>query len=295
MKIAAIGLLALSGMLWAAPDLNDTFNSLKTATEAKDAEKVKMLAPEAAKEAKEILSKSDNPADVMEFAKGAAEYSEYALSVVAAGSSDAQTTIDLTDLLLAQNNKSKHVDTAAAAYLAALAKQSPAKATAGAVKILAGRPDNEDALYWAASGNSANPGVSGGYAAKLVSVMRSKAKPEGVSEADWDKKKSAMLGAGYYLSGVAAGQQRSWVAADRDLKAAIPLISGNAAMLGPAYFFLGLSNYQLGKLTQDRARMQAGIKYTEQAAGVAGSMQGQAANNLAAMKREMAGPPAGRR
>ena len=163
-----------------------------------------------------------------------------------------------------------------------------AKATAGAQKILAGRPDNEDALYQAASGNAT-------YANKLITVVRAKAKPEGYSEADWEKRKNAMLGAGYYFAGVSAGQRQSWAETDRDLKAALPLISGNPALLGPTYFYLGLANYQLGKLTQDRARMQVGIKYTEQAAGVAGATQGQAANNLNAMKKDMAGPPAARR
>lgn len=287
MRIAAIGLIALSGFVYAAPDLNDTFASLKAATEAKEADKVKTLAPQASKEAKEILAKAGTPADETEFAKGAAEYSDYALSLLAAGASDPQTTIEMMDLLLQQNNKSPHVDTASAQYLAALNKQGAAKATAGAIKILAGRPENEDALYQAAAGNSASPAASGNYATKLVNAMRNKPKPEGVSEADWDRKKTAMLGAGYYFAGAAAAQQRGWVEADRNLKAALPLISGNTAMLGPAYFFLGLANFQMGKLTQDRAKMQAGLKYTEQAAGVGGAMQAQATNNLAFMRKDL--------
>lgn len=291
MKFAAIGMLVLSGMAWAAPDLNDTFTALKTATEAKDADQVKKLAPQAAKEAKDLLSKPDTASDVTEFAKGAAEYSEYALSIVAVGSADPKVTIDLTDLLLEQNNKSKHVDTVAASYLAALNKESAAKATAGAAKILSGRPDNEDALFQQASG-----GNSGAAANKLIAVLKSKAKPEGVSEADWDKKKNGMTGTAYYLLGTQAAQGQRWGDADRNLKAALPLIQGNQALLGPTYFFLGVANYQLGKLTQDRAKMQQGITYTQQSAGIAGAMQGQANNNLAAMKKEMATPAgAGRR
>ncbi|MEQ1948342.1 MAG: hypothetical protein ABL995_14215 [Bryobacteraceae bacterium] len=284
MKFALVGLLALSGMAFAAPDLNDTFAALKTATEGKDVAQVKTLAPQAAKEAKDILSKPDVPMDIAEFAKGAAEYSEYALSIVAIGSGDPKVTVELTDVLLETNNKSKHVDTVAASYLAALNKESAAKATAGAGKILAGRPENEDALFQQASGGS------GAAANKLITVMRTKPKPEGVADADWERKKNAMTGTAYYLLGTQAGQAQRWADADRNLKAALPLIAGNNALLGPTYFFLGIANYQTGKLTQDRSKMQTGINYTQQAAGIAGPMQGQANNNLAAMKKEMAGP-----
>ena len=77
---------------------------------------------------------------------------------------------------------------------------------------------------------------------------------------------------------------------DRDLRAALPLISGQET--GSAYFYLGLANYQLGKLTQDRTKIQQGIKYSEQAAGMPGPMQAQAGKNAQAMKGELAGPAA---
>jgi len=285
MRIAVIGLIALSRMAWAAPDLNTDFDALKVAVEGKDAAKVKALAPAVSKGSRAIITKAEDPADVIEFAKGADEYSEYALSIAAVQASDPQATIDFSDMLLAQNAKSKHVDTVAAAYLAALTKQSAAKATAGAQKILAGRPENEDALYYAASG--ANPGA---YASRLVAVMSKKAKPEGVSDADWAKKKESYLGVGYFYGGAAACARQSWAECDRDLKAAEPLVKGSPQMLGNTYFYLGLANYQLGKLTQDRTKLQAGLKYSQQSAALPGPMQAQANNNVAAMQKELGGP-----
>jgi len=278
-----LSLLVWSGLIWAAPDLNDTFNSLKDAVEKKDVAKVKELAPQASKEAKAIEGQADAAADVKEFAKGANEYSEYALSIIAAQGGDDAATIELTDLLLAQNNKSKHVDTAAPAYLAALSKQGATKAAAGAQKILAGRPENEDALYTLAPSNAS-------YATKLISVMRAKAKPEGVSDSDWQKKKDFMIGGGYYFAGINAASRQSWGESDRNLKAAEPLIRGNSQMLGIAYFYLGVANYQIGKLTQDRTKVQAGLKYSQQSAAIAGPMQGQANTNVAAMSRELGTP-----
>ena len=85
MKFAAIGMLVLSGMAWAAPDLNDTFTALKTATEAKDADQVKKLAPQAAKEAKDLLSKPDTASDVTEFAKGNVEAMVESTKILASG------------------------------------------------------------------------------------------------------------------------------------------------------------------------------------------------------------------
>ena len=40
MRIAVIGLLAVTGVVWAAPELADTFRDLKEAVEKKDAAKV---------------------------------------------------------------------------------------------------------------------------------------------------------------------------------------------------------------------------------------------------------------
>ncbi len=280
LHIATVSFLVGSAIVWAAPDLNDTFSSLKSAVEKKDVAAVKTLAPQTAKEADAIMGQADATADVKEFAKGAGEYSEYALSLLAAQGGDDKATIELTELLLAQNPKSKHVDTAAAAYLSALQKQGAAKASAGAQKIVAGRPENEDALYTLASSN-------GSYATKLVSVMRTKAKPEGVSDADWQKKKDFMTGSGYYFAGINAATRQAWGESDRNLKSAEPLIRGNSQMLGIAYFYLGLANYQMGKLTQDRTKIQAGLKYSQQSAAISGPMQAQANTNVAAMSKEL--------
>ena len=287
----AAGLFGAASLAWGF-DLNDTFNSLKAATEKKDAAQVKTLAPQAAKEARAIQAQADATADVKEFAKGAEEYSEYALSMVAAQSADAQATIDLTDLLLEQNGKSKHVDTATPAYLAALNKQGAAKASAGAQKVLAGRPENEDAMYQLTIGNPATGGPS---ATRLLALLRSKAKPEGISDADWQKKKDVMMGGAYYVAGLNAGSRQAWADCDRNLKAAEPLLKGNSQMLGITYFYLGLANYQMGKLTQDRTKIQAGLKYSQQSAAIPGPMQNQAFTNVNAMSKELGAPAAGRR
>jgi hypothetical protein len=285
MKFALIGLIALSGMAWAAPDLNDDFASLKEAVAGNDAAKVKTLAPSVSKQSREIVTKATESADVIEFAKGADDYADYALAVAAVKASDPKATVELGDVLLAQNNKSKYVDTMAGTYLAALSKEGGAKAAAGATKILAGRPENEDALYYAMASNSANAG-------KLVAVMSKKSKPEGMSDADWNSKKEAYLGAGYFYGGAAACGAQRWAECERNMKAAEPLMKGG--QLGSTYFYLGLADYQLGTLTQDRTKLQAALKYSQQSAAIAGPNQGQASQNVAAMSKQLGGGTAKR-
>lgn len=295
MRLAVIGLLALGGLVGAA-DLKDTYSSLKDAFEKKDYAQVKALSAETAKEAKE-LAKEAQPSDAgqmdawkgrQQFAKDAEEYAEYALAVSASQASDPAVTIELTDALIAQDPKSDQIDTAAPQYLAALGKQGAAKAAAGANKILAGRPENEYALD-AVARNWSSPGPALTAANKLVGVMGKKKKPESMSEADWQKTKNDMLGSAYVSAGVLQAGASRWADADRNLKAALPLVAGNSTMLSYAYYYLGVSNYQMGKLTADKSKMLTGVQYTEKAVSTGGPMQGQASNNVQIMKREMAG------
>ena len=295
MRLAVIGLLALGGLVWAA-DLKDTYGSLKDAFEKKDYAQVKALAAETAKEARD-LAKEAQPSDAgqmdawkgrQQFAKEAEEYAEYALAVSASQASDPAITIELTEALIAQDPKSDQIDTAAPQYLAALGKQGAAKAAAGANKILAGRPENEYALD-AVARNWSSPGPALAAANKLVGVIGRKKKPESMSEADWQKTRNDMLGSAYVSAGVLQAGASRWADADRNLKAALPLVGGNSTMLSYAYYYLGVSNYQMGKLTADKSKMQTGIQYTEKAVSTGGPMQGQASNNAQIMKREMAG------
>jgi hypothetical protein len=296
MRWFTIGLLALASTVWAAPDLNESYTALKDAVQKKDIAKVKALSAQSAKEAKELAGEA-KPADAgqmeawkgrQQFAKDAGDYAQYALAISAIQATDPAVTIDLVDTLIAQDPKSEQIDAATPYYLAALGKQSAAKAIAGANKILAGRPDNEYALD-AVARNWQSPGPALAAANKLIAVMGKKQKPEGMSEADWQKTKNEMLGSAYTSAGVIEAGQRSWAAADRNLRTAMPLIAGNPTMQSYANYYLGLANYQIGKLTSDRSKMTAGAGYVEKAAAMAGPMQGQAARDAAIMKREMGG------
>src|SRR5579862_7951481 len=295
MRLAVIGLLAFSGLVWSA-DLNDSYKNLKDAFEKKDYAQVKALSAETAKEAQE-LAKEKQPADAGEmdawkgrqqFAKEAQDYAEYALAVSATQATDPAVTIDLTETVIAQNPKSEQIDIATPQYLAALGKQSPAKAIAGANKILVGRPDDEYALD-ALARNWTSPGPALTAANKLIGVVGKKKKPEGMSDADWQRSRNDLLGNAYMSAGIIQAGSNRYADADRNLKAALPLVSGNSTMLSYAYYYLGVSNYKKDKLTADKSKMLAGVHYSEKSVSTGGPMQGQASNYVAIMKREMAG------
>ena len=295
--IAALG---LAGLAW-ADELDDTYQQLKEAQEKKDVDAVKKLAAETSKlaraeavRARPSTTDAEHWKERVEYAKQVDAFTEYALSFTAIQRGmDPAKTVELVDALLDQNPKSQYVSQCAGVYLAALGKAGGAdKQLAGATKIVTANPNNEDALFTLTEGNvQKSPDRALQFANRLVTVMRSKAKPEGVSDEDWNTKKNTMLGHGYYVAGAISGNKQLWPDTDRNIRAALPFIGREPAILGPAYFYLGLADYQLGKLTSDRTKIQDGLKYSEESAKIAGPMQTQASRNAALIKQELGRPP----
>jgi hypothetical protein len=297
-SILILPILAMGALLW-ADELDDAYAALKEAQSSNNADEILKWAPEVSKlgRAEAARSKPDNMSAEdwkarVEYAKQVDTLAEYALSAAAVQpGADPNKIVALVDALLAINPKSQYLVQSGGAYIAALEKASgTAKSLEGAGKILNGNPNNEDALFALANGNyGKNNDRAEQYATRLVNVMRSKAKPEGIAEADWDKKKSTMLGYGYYYAGIVAGssQRPSFTDCDRNLRAGLPYITKQAGLAGSAYFYLGLCNYQISKLTQDKAKLQEALQFTDQAAAISGPMQGQAQSNAAIMRREL--------
>ena len=290
--IAPLAMIALASLAQ-ANQLDENYAQLKAAQTAKDADTVLKLSAETSKlaRAEAALPQPTDASQVadwkqrVEFAKDVDAFTEYSLATVASTSSDSSKTIALVEQLLAQNPKTTYLSVCANSYLDALAKKSTKDQMAGAQNIIKANPNSEDALYVL--------GVTGQnptYAMRLVTVMKAKAKPEGVAEADWEKRKSMMLGQGYYISGATACSKGTWTDCDKDLRAAIQYVGKDPAIAGNLYFYLGLANYNLGKLTGDRSKIQEGEKFSEQSAALPGPMQGKAASNVNAMKQELAAP-----
>lgn len=298
LSIAIVAILSLTGLVQAAPDdLEDSYAKLKESVEKKDADGVKANGAATLKLAK-ALGTAPKPTDPEEaknweqrvqYGKEVEAYTEYALGFTAAQGIEPAKTVELVDALIAQNPKSQYLDDACVnAYLVALGKTGNLqKQLDGMVKIAAGK-DNEIALKTLAESlMSKSPDRAQGYAHRLLSVMAKRSKPEGVSEAEWTRTKNTMLATGYYVSGVVYGSKQAWLDCDKQLKAALPLISGDQTRLGITYFYLGLANYQFGKITMDRTKMQAGLVYSKKSAAIKGPMQEQAYRNQMGIQTEL--------
>jgi hypothetical protein len=297
--ITAFALFSLTGLVMGA-DLEESYTKLKDAVAKKDADATKSAAAETLKLAKaaQTAAKPTEAEEVehwkqtIDYAKDVESYTEYALGFVASQPGlDPAKAVDMIDTLIAQNPKSKFIDDIAVnSYLVALGKAGgAAKQQAGMAKVIVGRPDNTVALQALVDMSGSSPDRALSYANRLIAAIKAKSKPEGFSESDWEKQKNSALATGYFNAGYVYLQKQAWVDCDKNLKLAVPLLAGDQARLGIAYYGLGACNFNFGKMTNDRTRMQAGEKYSEQSAAIKSPMQTRAYNDVAAMKQALAG------
>jgi hypothetical protein len=297
-KLSALSMaiVLLGGPAVAVADkLEDTFQSLQEAVAKKDPAQVKKLVAEIAPLVKEALAEpapqSDEEKAVwaqhIDYAKSVGPYMEYALFATSLGT-PAATVVDLTSTLEQLNPKSKYLDGAYLPYFVALNQTGgAAKIPAIAEKALENFPENVD-LLGLMTDNSRNRSQNDralAYANRLTAALN-KPKPEGMADADWARKRSMYLSIGYWTAGVISGERNDYAAADRNLRAALPLIQGNNARMGPALFHLGVANYQLGRQFLNKARVLEGAKFSEQCALIPGPYADQARHNALVMKAD---------
>lgn len=279
-----------------ADDLENAFQSLKDAESKKDPAQVKKLAADTYTLAHEVVcSPAPQGGDEkaawtsrVAYAKDIELHTEYALYATAI-QSPAAVMVDLLSALEQQNPKSKYLDEAYGNYLVALNQTGAASKIPEIVdKAIVNLPENEDLLMFltdsALTKKQNDRALT--YANRLVAALSKHPKPEGMAAADWERKRSTALGRGYWVAGVIQGEKNLYALADKNLRAALPLIKGNDGMMGAALFYLGLSNYNLGKMTLNKARVLEGAKFSDQAAAIEGPYQQQAWRNATLMKTD---------
>jgi len=301
MKLFApsLAFVLLGGPMLAAPDdLETAYESLKQASESKkEAAEIKNLAAETVAKAREVGSSAAPEGDAekknweshVARAKDIEAFAEYALYASAIGG-PAATTVEMMGALEQQNPKSKYLDLGYASYMAALSQSgNGAKAPAIAEKALANFPNNQDLLILLADSSmrAKQPDRTLNYSKRLVAVLeKHPPKPEGYSAADWNKKETQALTAAHYMAGICYAEKNQHYQANVELRAALPGIQGNDAMSGPALFYLGIANYNLGKSTLNKAQVMEAVKFSQQSAGIKGPFAQQAYHNSMVMKTE---------
>jgi len=296
LHLAVAFLLFAGSRSAAADDLENAYQNLKQAETQKDAAQVKRLAVEVYALASRVInSPAPESNDEKEawsnrvtYAKGIALQTEYALYVTAIRS-PAPMLVDLIVTLEQLNPKSRYLNAAYGPYMMALDQTGASSKILGiAEKALVHFPENEDLLLVVADAAFTHKQVDRAlsYSTRLVTVLNKQPKPEGVSTADWERKRKAALGRGYWISGVIHGERNAYANADKELRAALPLIAGNDAMRGAALFYLGVANYQLGRMTLDKARVLEAARFSEEAASIEGPYSQQAWHNALVSKTE---------
>ena len=298
MRLSAIAFAALfiaGPVVMLANELDDSFQALKAADAKKDAAQVKKLAAETAALAKEELAipapqsaeEKDAWTKRMAYVHEVDSFTEYAL-YSAAVAAPPETAVDLITTLEGQNPKSHYLEEGGyARYFQAL-EQSGGSAQVGAAaeKVLKNLPECEDALMALANAALAKQqnGQAVTYAQRLVAAATKHAKPEVMPPADFERKRATSLGRGYWIIGMVNANGNQLFEADRNLRAALPYIRGNDAMLGPALYALGVTNYQLGSQTNNKNRVLEAANFSEQASKIPGPTAQQAYSNAQAMR-----------
>jgi tetratricopeptide (TPR) repeat protein len=277
-------------------NLETAYQKLKDAAAAKDAVQVKILSAETCALAREAIA-ATAPIDADEkqvwtnrvsYAREIELYTEYALYTTALESRP-QAAVDLLGALEEQNPKSKYLADAYGFYFHALQQAgAAAKIQAVAEKAIENFPDSDDSLVVLAESAFSRKQTDRalGYAHRLSAVMNKRTKPEGMSAADWERKRSTELASAHWIAGVVQAEKGAYFEADKDLRAALPLVAGNDSRKAAALFYLGLANYQLGKMTMNKAQVLEGAKFSQQAAAIQGPLTQQAWHNAQVIKDE---------
>jgi len=297
MRGIVLAVLLLAGSVPAISDeLEECFGKLKDAAASKDAALVKRLAVEtcalartqAAAPAPESDADKERWTQRVGYLHDVETYTEYLLYTTAL-TSPAAAAVDLLSTLEQQNADSKYLDQAYSRYFQALNESGAgAKIPAVAENALRHFPENEDLLIVLADAAVHRKQTDRAlqYSERVISVLAKHPKPEGMSSADWERKRTMALGRCRCIAGMAHSEKGQHFEADKDLRAALPLIRGNDAMSASALFYLGLANYQLGAAMRDKQRLLEAAKFSEQAAAIKGPLSQQAWRNAQAMRAE---------
>ncbi len=223
----------------------------------------------------------------VDYAKQLDVYTEYSLYAMALQTPDPKKKIALGDLLEQRNAESQYIPMVAEQrFLAYIQSGDNAKAVALAEKTLAKDQTNAEMMLAVASSHMGKQNekvleISG----KAIEVMNAKAKPEGVSDADWQTRKTQIIGRAQWMQGVAHATASKWAAADQALRAALPGIANSPEMKAEALFYLGLANYRLAE-AGNTERARDALRFSQECAAIAGRFQAPARQNVKAIQSQ---------
>lgn len=273
--------------------VEDAQQTLKAAELKKDPDLVLKWSAKTAELAQKVVaSPKPQEADEVEnwkarvdYASQVNTYTEYSLYAMSLQTADPKKQVALLEALQQRNPKSEYFAKAVDTLFVAYQKSgAPDKAVAFAQHVADSGQASEDMLLILtddAAKKKEGEKVHT-YSAKLVEVMSSKPKPDGVADADWTKRKNTILGLAYSLDGKQSFNEGKLAQADADLRKSLPLVEENAALKTEVLFYLGLANYKMEKA-------QDAYTFFKACAAVKSPFQAQATKNLTAIRTQYHG------
>ncbi len=294
-------ILILSGSVSAqkeGAELESAYANLKAAEAKKDSAEVLKWSAATSEAAKKIMQapkgvdqSAEEHKSAVDYAKQVDVYTEYSIYAAALGETDPQKVMKLTSALEERNPKSQYLLQMMPKYTAS-ARQAGAlpAAVATGVRAYSRGQLNEDLLLLMADQamTQKNFDKSVEYASKTIELMQSQPKPETISDADWTKKKNTTTGLAYWMQGMSLINQNKLAAADKALRAALPLIKETEQLAGPALFQLGMANYKMAQAKKNKAQAAEAVAFFKQAASYKGIHTAQAVKNVAVVQKEFA-------
>lgn len=214
-------------------------------------------------------------------------YAESNLYSTAEQTADPATRVELLLALQEKNPKSPFVENIPAECVSIYKKLGQMdKALALADRTLGNDPDNVDILmtiteYFFAREEHTKVVTN---TVHIIDVLDKKPRPASMSEEDWQKKKTQMLGSANYMGGVSSSLSGQYGRGDQMLRASLPYVAADAMQEATVFYFLGLSNYKLAD--KEATRAQQAVNYWRRCATIKSNFQAQALKNVEATRIE---------
>jgi hypothetical protein len=227
----------------------------------------------------------------IDYARQVEQYSEYSLYFASLQTKDSKIKSGLIEALEQRNPTSEYLAQMRTSQTTVVRQVDIEEAVASAESQFQKNEWNEDLLLMVTTHymekRKENAKIVA-YSQKLLELLETKAKPEELSDADWDAKKKVMIGSANWMAGLVSSTMERFAQADKHLRAALPYLK-NSDMLAGAYYHLGYVNYRLAE-AGERIKIHEAIRFTQLCIGINSAVQFQATENLKAMKAEYALP-----
>jgi len=279
-----------------ADDIDASYNNLKAAEAKKDADAIIKWSAHTSQIARKVAASPKREGEdgeewkhAVDYAKQVDTYTEYALYLAALQSPDPQKVMLLSDTLEKRNPDSQYIALVMERY-AASARQANAlpKAVEFGERAYARKQFSADMLLamsdYSMQKQQFDKALT--YSTKAVEVINSQPKPEGLADADWEKKKASIIGLGHWMSGVTLSNQSKYAPSDKALRTALPYIKDNQHLMAGALFHLGLVNYKMGQTSKNKTQINDALKFSQQCSAINGPFQAQAQKNVKVIKTE---------